>query len=117
VDGAFIDAEREFAALQAFEFGEAFFDFVAEIDEALGVVFQEGSGIGEAYGAGAADEKRLPKRVFELADREADGGLSAVEAFGGAGKAAFFGHHEKNLKFAKVQGKLLVASISWNYQM
>jgi len=109
VDGAFVDAEGEFAALEAFEFGEAFFDFVAEIDEALGVVFQEGSGISEADGAGAADEERLSKRVFEFADSQADGGLGAVKTLGGAGETALLCHHEKYLKFAEVQGKLLGA--------
>jgi hypothetical protein len=107
VDGGFVDAEREFAALEAFEFGETFFDFVAEVDEALGVVFQEGSGIGEADWAGAANEKRLAERVLELADGEADGGLGAVKTLAGAGEAAFFRHHQKNLKFAEVQEKLL----------
>jgi hypothetical protein len=43
VDGAFVDTERKFAALEAFEFRKTFFDFVAEIDEALGVVAEEGA--------------------------------------------------------------------------
>ncbi len=117
MDGAFVHAEREFTALQALQFGEAFFHFIAEVDEALGVVLQKSSGIGEADGAGAANEKRLAERIFELADGEADGGLGAVKALAGAGEAALLCHHEKNLKFAKVQGKLLGASISQNYQM
>ena len=109
MDGAFVDTEREFAALEAFEFGEALFDFIAEIDEPLGVIFQEGSGIGEADGAGAANDERLAERVLELANGQANGGLGAVKALGGARKAALFCHHEKNLKFAEVHGKLLGA--------
>ena len=34
--------------------------------------------------------------------RQADRGLSAVETFGGAREAAFFGDHEKDLKFAEI---------------
>src|SRR5882762_11104727 len=88
VDGAFVDTEREFAALEAFEFGEALFDFIAEVDEALGVIFQEGSGIGEADGAGPANDERLAERVLELTNGQTDGRLSAVEALGSARTAA-----------------------------
>jgi len=109
VDGAFVYAEREFAALQALQFGEALFDFIAEIDKAFRIVLQKSSGIGEADRAGATNEKRLAKRVLELADGKADGGLGAVKALAGAGKAAFFCHHQKYLKFTEVQGSLLAA--------
>jgi hypothetical protein len=112
VDGAFVNAEREFAAFEALKFGEALFDFVAEVDESLGVVLQEGSSVGEADGAGAANDEWLAKGVLELADGQADGGLSAVKALGSAREAAFFRHHEKDLKFAEVQGMLLGGSIS-----
>ena len=59
VDGAFVDAEGEFAALEGFEIGKALFDFVAEVDEALGVFAEHGACIGETDGTGAANEKRL----------------------------------------------------------
>jgi hypothetical protein len=104
VNGAFVDAEGELAAGEAFELAKSFFYFVAEIDQALGVVQQEGSGIGEADGAGSADEKRLAEAVFEFANGEADGGLRAVEAFGGAGEAAFLGNHQKYLEFPEIHG-------------
>ena len=89
VDGAFVYAEGELAAAEAFEFAESFFYFVAEIDQALGVVLQERSGIGHAHWARAADEERLAEAVFEFANGEANGWLRAVEAFGGAREAAF----------------------------
>jgi hypothetical protein len=117
VDGAFVNAEREFAALEALQFGETFLHFIAEIDQAFRVVLQKSSRICKADGTGATNEKRLAKRVLKLADGEANGGLSAVKALGSARKAALFCHHEKDLKFAEVQGKLLGGSISWNYQM
>jgi hypothetical protein len=104
VDGAFIDAEGEFAAREAFEFAKSFFYFVAKVDQAFGVVQQEGSGIGEADGAGSADEERLAQIVFELPNGEADGGLRAVEAFSGAGEAAFLGNHQKYLEFPEIHG-------------
>lgn len=88
--------------MEAFEFAEAFLDFVAKVDEALGVVFKEGASIGEADGTSAADEKGLAERVFELANGEADGGLGAKEAFGGTREAAFLGDHQKDLKFREI---------------
>jgi len=90
VDGAFINAEREFTALEAFEFAEAFFDLVAEIDEALGVVAEKRAGVGQADGTGAADKERLAKRVLELADGQANGRLGAIKALRRAGEAALF---------------------------
>jgi len=100
VDGAFIDAKRQLATSQAFEFGEAFFHFVAEVEEAFGVVLEEDTGISEADRAGATDEEGLTKVLLELADAEADGGLGAVEAFRGAGEGAFAGDGEEDLEFA-----------------
>jgi len=99
VDGAFIDAESEFTALEAFEFEEPLLDFISEIEEAFGVFAKELAGVGEAHGACTANEERLAERVFELADGEADGRLGAVEAFGGTRKAALAGNCKKNLKF------------------
>jgi hypothetical protein len=84
VDGAFVDSERKLAALEAFEFGKAFLDFVAEIDEALGVIPQESSGVREADGAGSSDKERLAERVLQLANGQTDGWLSAIKALGSA---------------------------------
>src|SRR6266567_7131202 len=103
VNGAFVHAEGKLAALQALQFGEPFFHFITEVHQALGVIFEERSRIGEADGASAADEERLAERVLESADRQADGGLSAVKTLPGAGEAALFGHHQKDLKFTKIQ--------------
>src|SRR5712692_1318450 len=107
VDGAFVHAEREFASLQALQFGEPLFDFIAEVNQALRVVLQKRSRIGEADRPGATNEERLAKRVLELADSEADGGLGAIKALPCAGKAAFFRHHQKYLQFTEVQEPLL----------
>jgi len=41
VNGTFVYAEGKFAASKALEFGETFLDFVAEIDETLGVVSEK----------------------------------------------------------------------------
>jgi len=84
VDGAFVDSERKLAALEAFEFGKAFLDFVAEINEALGVIPQESSGVREADGAGSSDKERLAERVLQLANGQTDGWLSAIKALGSA---------------------------------
>jgi hypothetical protein len=104
VDGAFVYAERELAALEAFEFGQTLGDFVAEIDEALGVVFEQGAGVSHAHGACAAHEEGLAEAVFKFADGKADSGLSAVKTLGGARKAAFLGDHEKNLQLTQIHG-------------
>ena len=100
VDGAFIDAERELTALEAFEFHQALLDLVAEIQEAFGVFAEECTGIGKADGAGATYEKGLAERVLEFADSEADSGLGAVEAFGRPGEAAFTSNGQKDLQFS-----------------
>src|SRR5258708_437678 len=105
VDGAFVDTEREFTAIEAGEFGETFFHFIAEVDEALGVVAEKRAGVGEAHRARAADEQRLAEAVFELANGQADRGLGAVEALGGAREAAFARDGEKDLQFAKIHRK------------
>ena len=97
VDGAFVDAKGEFSALEAFEFGEAFLDFVAEIDEAFGIVAEKGARVGQADGAGSADKKRLAERVLELANGQADGRLRAIKTLGRAGEAALLGDHQKDL--------------------
>jgi len=102
VDGAFVDAEREFAALEAFEFGEAFLDLVTEVDKTLGVVPKKGAGVGQADGTGAANEERLAERVFEFAYGKTDGRLRAIEALRGTGEAAFFGNHQKNLQLTEI---------------
>jgi hypothetical protein len=104
VDGTFVDAESEFAAIKANEVGETLFDFVAEVDEALGVFAEHGAGVGEANGTGAADEERLAEIVFKLADGKADGGLGAEETFGSAREAAFAGNGKKDLEFAEIHG-------------
>ena len=99
VDGAFVDAKREFAALESFELHEALFDLVAEVKEALGVFAEEGAGVGKADGAGAADKQGLGKGILEFADSQADGGLGAVEAFSRAGETAFACNSQENLQF------------------
>jgi hypothetical protein len=100
VDGALVYAERKFAALKAFEFHQALFHFVAEVEKAFGVFAEECAGVGEADGAGAANEEGLAEGVFELTDGQADGWLGAIESFGGAGEAAFAGYGEEYLQFA-----------------
>jgi len=97
VDGTLVDTEGEFAALEALEFHEALFDLRAEIEEAFGVLAEKATGVGEADGARASDEERLAERFLELANGEADRGLRAVQALGGAREAALLGNCKKNL--------------------
>jgi len=99
VDRAFVGAEGELAALEAFKFEEALLDLVAEIEKTFGVFAEKGAGIGETHGPGAADKERLLQGLFELADGEADGRLGAIEAFGSAAEASFLGYGQKNLQF------------------
>src|SRR5438309_3115929 len=115
VDGAFVHTQREFAALQALQFGESLFDFITKVNQALGVVFQKRARIGEANRPGATNEKRLAKGVLEFADGQANGGLGAVKALASAGEATLLCDHEKYLKFTEVQGILLAVSIRRNY--
>jgi hypothetical protein len=97
VDGAFVDPEGKFPALEAFEFRETFFDFVAKVNEALSIVVEKSARVGQANRARAADEERLAKRVLKLANGQADGRLGAIQTLGRAGKAAFLGNGQKDL--------------------
>src|SRR5215467_7158702 len=65
---AFVDTERKLAAGEAFQFGKPLFYLVAEIDEALGVVAQQVTGVSKPYRPRAARKKRLTEAVFQLAD-------------------------------------------------
>ena len=56
MNGTFVDAEGKFAALQALEFAKALFYFIAQVEQALGVVLQQRSGVGQAHWTRAADE-------------------------------------------------------------
>ena len=103
---ALVDAQREFAALQPFQFGETFLNFIAQVDQAFCVVFQKCARISETDGPRPSDEERLSERVLQLADRQADGGLGAIKALRGAGKTAFFCHHQEYLQFSEIQANL-----------
>ena len=116
VDGALVDSQREFPALQVRQFGEPFFDLIAEVNEAFCVVLQKRSRIGKADGPGAADEERLAEGVLQFADGQTDGGLRAVKALPRAGKATLFSHHQKYLQFTEVQRSPPFLSIRRNYQ-
>src|SRR5712664_3502776 len=109
VDGALVHSQREFAALQALQFGEPFFDFIAEVDQALRIVLQERSRIRKADWPGATDKERLAERVLKLADGQAYGRLGAVKALGGAGEATLFRHHYKDLQSTEIQGSPLLS--------
>jgi hypothetical protein len=106
VNGAFVDAKRKFTALETLKFREAFLDFIAQVDEALGVVLEKGAGVGHAHGSGAAHEERLAETDFELANGETDGGLRAIKTLRSARKAAFFGDGKEDLKFAEIHVRL-----------
>ena len=117
VNRALVDAQREFAALQSLQFGETLLDFIAQVDQAFCVVFQKCARISETDGPRPSDEERLSERVLQLADRQADGRLGAIKALRGAGKTAFFCHHQEYLQFAEIQANPPVAaSIRRNYQ-
>ena len=100
VDGTFIDAEGKFATLEAFQFHEALFDFVTQVQQAFGIFAEQGASIRQADGTGTADEERLAEGLFELADGQTDSRLGAVEPFGGAREAAFASDGQKDLQFA-----------------
>jgi hypothetical protein len=99
VNGKLVDAQRELAAVEAFQLGKAFLHFVAEVDETFGIIFQECASVSEADGTGTADEHRLAEVLLEFADSETDGGLRAVEALGRAREAAFAGDGQEDLEF------------------
>jgi hypothetical protein len=104
VNGAFVDAKGKFAAGEALEVGETLAGFIAEIQEALGVILEESSRIGQANGTSPTDEDGLADRFLELADGLADGGLCPIELLSGAGEAAVPRHGKKDFEFGEVHG-------------
>src|SRR6266849_616471 len=109
VDGTFVHAERKLASFEAIQFHEAFFDFVAKIQQPLGVFLQKRPGIGQANGARTPNEERLLQRILQFTDGQADGGLRAVQAFGGARETALLRNHKKHLQFSEIHGEILSA--------
>ncbi len=102
MDGAFVHAEREFAAAAAAQVFEGALDLLAQVEHALGVAGQQLAGVGELAGAGAAGEERLADPLLELADGDAHGGLGAEELLRGAGEAALAGDGQEDVEFGEV---------------
>ena len=57
VDGAFVDAEGEFAASAGAQIVHGAADFVAQIQDAFGIADQEPAGVGKLAGTGSAGEE------------------------------------------------------------
>ena len=102
VNGAFVDTERKFTAVEALECVESLFDFVAEVDETLGVISEKCAGIGQTHRASATNEERLAEGVLELADSQTDGRLRAVKTLGSAREAAFLCDGQKHLELREI---------------
>ena len=98
MDRAFIYSQAQFAAAQALEVFHPFLDFVAQVEQALGVIAQKFAGVGELHLARAAHEQRLAHRFFELADDDAHRRLRAVKFFRRARKALLFRDGEKYMQ-------------------
>ncbi len=98
VDGAFVDADGDLAALKALEFVEAFANFFAEVEHPVCVFEEQHAGVGEGFGACTGDEQGLADPFFELAHGDANGGLGAEELLGGARVAALVGYHLEHLQ-------------------
>src|SRR5215472_13595710 len=88
---AFVHAERKFAAREAFQFGQALFHFVTQVDETLGVVAQQVAGVSQANRSRAAYKERLAQASFQFANGQAYRRLRTVQPLRGARKAAFSG--------------------------
>src|SRR6266446_1744321 len=97
VDRTLIHAEREFTALQPFQLAETLLHFIAQIDQPLGVVLEQGSRIGEANRPRPADEERLTQPVLQLANGQTDGRLLAIETLRRPREAALLRDHQKYL--------------------
>jgi hypothetical protein len=102
VNGALIDTEGKLATLQAFEFAQAFFYLVAQVQEALGVFAKKRASIGEANGTGATDKQGLAQGLLELTNGQADSGLRTIQTLGRPGEATFASYGKKDLQFGKI---------------
>src|SRR5882724_6309950 len=97
VDRTLVHAERKLTALQPLQLTEPLLNLIAQIDQALGVVLEEGSRIGEANRPRPADEERLAQPVLQLANGQTDGRLRAVETLRRPREAALLRDHQKYL--------------------
>ena len=70
----------------------------AQVQELLRVFLQQQAGVRQYAVARRAVKQRFADFAFELANRLADRRLRAVELFGGARKAAFARHRQKDFQ-------------------
>ena len=102
VDGAFVHAKRKVAAAAGAKIVDGTADFIAQVEDAFGIADKQPAGVGKLAGTGSTGEERFADFIFELADGDADGGLSAIELLGGAREAAFAGYGEEDVEFGEI---------------
>ena len=92
-----IRGNQQTAAVERFEFFHRAGRFGSQFQHAVRVILQHFAGGGQGAVARAAFKKHLAQIGLELANDLADGGLSAVEALGGAGESFLFGDGKESL--------------------
>ena len=100
--GVLVGGEVEASAVELAELLERAGGVVTEVEELDGVVAEDFAGVGEGAVAGRALEEDFAELALELGDGLRDGGLGAVQAGGGAGKAALFGDGEEGFELEEV---------------
>src|SRR5467141_2788977 len=93
MDRTLVHAKRKFTPLQTLQFAEPFLDLIAQIDQALGVVLEEGSRISEPNRPRSADEEGLTQPVLQLANGQLVGGCLAYKPSDRPDEVPSLGNH------------------------
>ena len=97
----FVGADEDASAAEIAQVLHGDFRFLGEAKEALGVIAQQASGVGERGVLGRAVEQPLAHAVFQAPDRLADGRLSPVQLHRGPREAAFGRNLKENAQFGQ----------------
>ncbi len=98
--GVLVGGQLQVAALQALQLVEGARSLAAQSQQAQRVVAQQHTCGGKRAVARRAVKKCFAHGFFKLADDLAHGGLGAMQADGGAGKATLFRHSKKGFELA-----------------
>ena len=102
MDGGFVGADQDAAALQVAQFADRAVGLLGEPHQALRVVEQDPTGLGQLAVLGGPVEQALAQVVLEAPDGLADGRLRAVQAGGGLREAPLGGDRQKDLQFSEI---------------
>jgi hypothetical protein len=97
------DAQVQPQRLAAGGFAHAHGQQLAQRKDVVGLVQRRHAGVGQHQVAALAAQQAHAQRFFQLAHLGADGLHGHVQPLGGAGNAAFLGHHPEVIQMAVIE--------------